>query len=169
MVSNARIRGRINRDNGKEFESIILAACDRYRAEGIADIDKTPEPMSVVQNLGKGKFVAYFAKKAQPDFQGTLAGSGRSICFEAKHTSSDRIEKSAVSSEQEKVLDIKYKMGAECFVLVSFQFMRYYKVPWEIWKDMKNQFGHQYMSETDGAPYLLKHSAGPYIKFLCES
>lgn len=165
LLTNAQIKGIRNHDNGRAFENIILAACERYRIEGKADIDKTPEPMSIIKNMGQGKFMAHFAKKAQPDFQGTLAG-GQSICFEAKHTESAQIQQSAVTDEQAKVLSRKEKLGAECFVLVSFGFKAYYKIPWNVWENMKENFGHKYMKPEEIEKYRLSHSGGPMINFI---
>ena len=62
--------GYLNRKQGGDFEDTINAACAAYRRQGVAIIDKTPEPMRVIQSLGNGKFLAIFTKKAQPDYKG---------------------------------------------------------------------------------------------------
>ena len=165
LVPVYQLQGKVSHDQGAEFENIIQMACDRYREQGIADIEKTPEPTQVIQNNGKGKFTVFFKKKAQPDFQGTLNG-GKSICFEAKHTKNDRIKKDALTAEQSEVLERKSKMGAECFVLVSFGFQSYYKFPWSVWANMKELYGHQYITPEEGAPYKIKNSGGYRIEFL---
>lgn len=103
--------------------------------------------------------MAHYAKKAQPDFQGNLQG-GRSVCFEAKHTDSDRIKQSAVTNEQAAVLDVKEALGALCFVLVSFGFREFYRVPWAVWRDMRAHFGHKYMTPEEGAAYRLPVTMG---------
>lgn len=103
-------------------------ACGYYRAIGLAAIDKTPEPMRVLRPLENGQFVACFAKKAQPDFEGTLS-SGRSVMFEAKTTRTGKIDQSAVTKEQGDYLDAHGAMNALCFVVVSFGDV-YAVVPW---------------------------------------
>ena len=75
-------------------------------------------------------------------------------------------QKRYLSDEQSKVLELKSKMGAECFVLVSFGFQSYYKFPWSVWANMKELYGHQYITPEEGAPYKLKNSGGYRIEFL---
>ena len=41
-------QGSISRATGEGFEAQILTACAYYRAHGIAEIDKTPEPIKVI-------------------------------------------------------------------------------------------------------------------------
>ncbi|WP_343121121.1 Holliday junction resolvase RecU [Intestinimonas butyriciproducens] len=153
------IQGARNRASGAFFEDAILRVCRHYWLSGQAAIDKTPEPMQPIKDLGGGRFVAHYAKKAQPDFQGNLQG-GRSVCFEAKHTDSDRIKQSAVTNEQAAVLDVKEALGALCFVLVSFGFREFYRVPWAVWRDMRAHFGHKYMTPEEGAAYRLPVTMG---------
>lgn len=81
-------QGSISRATGEGFETQILTACAYYRAHGIAEIDKTPEPIKVISGRhqnpsGCWSFEAVFTKQAQPDFQGTLCG-GSSVVFEAR-------------------------------------------------------------------------------------
>ena len=65
-----QIIGLHNKEAGEQFEKLIIAACDFYRDNGIAEIDKTPEPMKALYPIDNGKFVACFTKRAQPDFKG---------------------------------------------------------------------------------------------------
>lgn len=115
-------QGSISRATGEGFEAQILTACAYYRAHGIAEIDKTPEPIKVISGRhqnpsGCWSFEAVFTKQAQPDFQGTLCG-GSSVVFEAKATDKDRIMQSAVTEEQARALESHANMGALAFVLV---------------------------------------------------
>lgn len=161
-----QIRGRQNRANGKIFENLIEASCELYNLRGAAFIEKTPEPMKIVGvfNQLKGIFKAVFEKRAQPDFKGTLAG-GRSVVFDAKETDSDKIQQSAVTSEQEKDLNKHEALGALCFILVSFGFQSFYRVPWTVWKGMRELFGHKSANEKELEKYRVKFIGG-YIKFL---
>ena len=133
------IQGARNRASGAFFEDAILRVCRHYWLSGQA-----------IKDLGGGRFVAHYAKKAQPDFQGNLQG-GRSVCFEAKHTE---------TNEQAAVLDVKEALGALCFVLVSFGFREFYRVPWAVWRDMRAHFGHKYMTPEEGAAYRLPVTMG---------
>ena len=48
------------------------------------------------------------------------------------------------------------KFGAHCFVMVSIGLTKFYRVPWKVWKQMKELFGRKYMTESDLAQYQLK-------------
>lgn len=148
-------RGRANRAQGLAFENIISTACEHYTYHGMAFIEKTPEPMKVLGVIDRQRniFKAAFEKQAQPDYKGTMKG-GRAVAFEAKFTSTDRIQQDAVSEEQWKALNHHEAMGAWCFVLVCLG-LKYYRVPWEKWKTMQQDCGHKYMNAEDLTPYLL--------------
>lgn len=161
----AHLQGKVNRAQGAAFEDIIEASCLQYKLEGEAFIEKTPEPMKVIQVLDRvrGIFKAVYTKAAQPDYKGTMKG-GRSVCFEAKQTSTDRIKQDAVTDDQWDTLDEHEAMGALCFVVVS-QGHRAYRVPWTDWKDMKRLCGHKYMNAQDLEPYQVVYTNG-VIRFL---
>ena len=94
----------VNNAQGHSFEDYIKSACVLYSQQGRAEIEKTPEPFRVTaKNRKDGTFSGRFTAHAQPDFQGTLDG-GRSIVFEAKYTTTDRLKKEAVTEEQAKRL-----------------------------------------------------------------
>lgn len=154
-----QLQGARAKAQGQQFEARLNAAFEYYRAQGIAAIEKTPEPMRVVKNLGNGKFVAFFEKKAQADYSGVLAG-GEAITFEAKYTSTGRLEQSRITPEQSKYLDERYKLCSLCYVLAGFASGRVYRVPWDVWRDMKEWFGRKYVTENDLPGYWLPEMGG---------
>lgn len=161
----AHLQGQVNRAQGSSYEETIEASCVHYDLTGEAFIEKTPEPMKVIQVLdrARGIFKAVFKKPAQPDYKGTMKG-GRAVCFEAKMTSTDRIKQDAVTPDQWEALDKHEAMGALCFVLVGLGH-RHYRVPWEHWKDMRAMKGHKYMDADDLATYEVAYKNG-VIRFL---
>ena len=156
-MNNRQYQGAINRAQGKHFEQYIDLILAYYKERGLAMIEKTPEPMVPCQSLPNGRFVAYFQKKAQPDYKGTLRG-GQSVVFEAKYTSSAKIEESRVSAEQARCLDAHLEMGAICFVLAAFGMTNIYRVPWAVWQTMKAVFGRKYVTPADLAIYKVDGS-----------
>ncbi|WKY45987.1 Holliday junction resolvase RecU [Eubacteriaceae bacterium ES2] len=167
-------RGYRNRAAGQNFERAIMSACLRYKNIGIANIEKTPEPMSVTKPLLKngpnntkkrtGKFEAYFTKKAQPDFKGCMS-TGKAVIFEAKTTDKDRINKDAVKECQFESLDSFWQMGAEVFVLLRFGVENYYRIPWGVWREMEVFYGRKYLKETDIQDCRIEFKNG-YLDFL---
>lgn len=153
-------RGRQSRIMGDHFEGIIAASLKWYEDKGVACIEKTPEPMKPLRAPNRqGQFLACYIKAGQPDFKGTLTG-GRSVVFEAKHTDSDRIEYSRLTDEQAEKLSTHHKLGAAAFVLVSFGLQDFYRIPWEIWRDMKAIYGHKHIKQTELEAYRVQYIAG---------
>lgn len=165
MKVENQIRGARNRASGEYFENYINASCVYYSTNEIAEIEKTPEPMKVIQNLGHGMFKAVFTKTAQPDYKGILS-DGTSIMFDAKHTTADRIEKKALSEDQEESL-LKYsKMNGLAFVLVSINYERVFRIPISVWVNMKAIFGRQYMKVEEMEKYEVHYNPMGVLDFL---
>lgn len=161
----AHIQGKQNRSQGAAFEDTVEASCGYYQRTGEAFIEKTPEPMKPIQAIdrSRGIFKAVYTKAAQPDYKGTLEG-GRSVVFDAKSTTQDRIKQDVVTPEQWDALNTHEAMGAWCFVLVSLG-LGYYRVPWADWKTMRQKCGHKYMNAEDLAQYAVEYRDGA-IRFL---
>lgn len=161
-------QGRRSKYAGERFEGMISAACDYYRGENIADIEKTPEPMRPIKPYGdrrRGQYIAVFVKKAQNDYKGILNG-GRCIAFEAKHTDAEKIEGSAVTERQADLLENYEKMGASCFVLVSFKFEQFFRIPWSVWRDMKEIYGHNHLKRSEISEYEIGLNHLGVLEFL---
>ena len=153
-----RYRNRQSNGFGKNFERFISMACDYYRDNNLADISKVDEPFRVVKLIGNGRFVGQFTRKANPDFEGTLAG-GRSICFECKYTSKDKISHSVVTKRQAAVLDMKYRLDGVVGVCCGIQ-ERYFFVPWDVWKNFDGLFGKKSVSADDLRDFEVSFSHG---------
>ena len=148
-----RARNRKVRIEGTKFEKMLQWACLAYRRDGIAEIAKIPEARRVVGRTGNRSslMICANAGKAHPDFMGTLAPDGKSIVFEAKHTDKNKIQQNAVSEFQDELLTSHQMMGAACFVVVSFQFKEFFRIPYSFWTDMKAQVKRKYLLPTDEA------------------
>ncbi|MCM1439187.1 MAG: Holliday junction resolvase RecU [Roseburia sp.] len=147
-------QGKVNKARGKQFEERLDAAFEYYKTRGSAVVEKTPEPMKPIRSLGKGQFVACYERKAQPDYKGVIKG-GRAVMFEAKFTSTDRMEQDRVRPEQGDYLDRHQALGARCYVLAGFLSGAVYLLPWDDWKSMKQRFGRKYATEADLKPYRV--------------
>ncbi|WP_303997128.1 Holliday junction resolvase RecU [Megamonas hypermegale] len=155
----------INNAQGKIFENQILAACLGYLYDGRACVDKIPEPFGVTKKDYKtGEFSGRFFshKKAQPDFQGTVTG-GRSIVFEAKKTEKNKIALSVLSSNQEKVLERHYRLGAITGVCVCIK-DEFYFVPYALWRLCSEQWDRKYFVPEDLREFKVKFNGA--VNFL---
>jgi len=149
--------GKAAKAKGKRFEARLDASFEYYRQTGFALIEKTPEPMRPTRSVGNGKFLAYYEKKAQPDYKGVIKG-GREIMFEAKYTSSDRMEQSRVLDSQAEYMTKHEALGARCYVIAGFDSGDVYCIPWRVWSTMKKQFGRKYVTEADLDKYRVQQS-----------
>lgn len=149
-----RYQNKLNNAQGHFFESAIKAACVLYSERGRADIDKIPEPFRVLEKSRDGIFKGRFTAHAQPDFQGTLDG-GKSIVFEAKYTTTDRMKRDILTQEQQDALERHAQRGAIAAVCVGIG-NDFFFVPWEIWRDMKAHFGRKYITAIDLAQWQVR-------------
>ncbi len=143
-----QMQGAISKAKGQAFERRLDGAFRHYDEMGFALIEKTPEPLRVTRRLTGGKVEAFFEKRAQPDYKGTIRG-GRAVVFEAKFTSSSRLEQSRVLEEQGRCLDKHQQLGAKCFIIAGYSGGGVYRIPWDVWKAMKERFGRKYITEAD--------------------
>lgn len=153
------LQGERAHASGQRFEDRLNTAFALYRRQGIADIEKTPEPMRVIKRLEGGKFVAVFEKKAQADYSGVLRG-GQAVIFEAKYTSSARMEQGRVTPEQVAFLERRQALGARCWVLAGFGSGNVYRVPWVVWRDMAEIFGRRSVTEKDLRDFVVPVMGG---------
>lgn len=150
-------KGKKNREEGKAFEDILDRTFAYYSARGFAQIDKTPEPFKIIKRLENTRFIGCFSKRAQPDYKGTIKG-GRTVIFEAKHTSTDRLTQDRVNDEQAAYMDRAAALGARCYVLAGFQNGGIYRIPWADWSNMKQKYGRKYVTEKDLQEYRISKS-----------
>ena len=101
-----------------------------------------------------GMFMGRFTAHAQPDFQGTL-DNGRSIVFEAKTTTSDRMNRDVLTTDQQKALESHMNLGAVAAVCVGLE-DEFFFIPWKIWRDMKENYGRKYITANDVEEYQVK-------------
>lgn len=149
---------------GHLFEDLIKMACGHYREKGKAIVEKMPEPFRVLKkDRNRGTALVQFTSHAQPDFIGTLR-NGKTIIFEAKCTLTDRIKQDVITPTQATALENHFKMGAVVGVCVGIK-DNYYFIPWIVWKDMKNTYGHKYMTEAEVEKYKVRFT-GNGVMFL---
>ena len=161
-----QLQGQKSRAMGKLFEERIDASFAYYKAQGFALVEKTPEPIKVLSKPDKNqRFMACFTKSAQPDYKGTIKG-GRTVVFEAKFTwgAAQRINQDAVSrgkngqDGQWEYLDRQNDLGARCYILAGFLSGAVYRVPWDVWRNMKAIYGRKYVTEADLEQYRVGES-----------
>ena len=168
LAAARRFAGKKSKAQGDYFEALIEAGCNFYRDRKVADIEKTPEPMRPIKDLGGGKFIGHYTKAAQADFKGFLFG-GQTVMFEAKHTDTGRMEQDRVTPDQAERLERAVEYGALAFVLCSFGYAGFYRIPWTVWRDMKGIFGHKYITPEEAARFEVRIGGPGVLLFLGEA
>ncbi|SDO99778.1 recombination protein U [Selenomonas ruminantium] len=151
---------RVNNSQGRIMEDMIMGAARMYERDGRLVLHKESEPFRVVKNINRarGRAEVQFTAKAQPDFIGCLKG-GRMIAIEAKYTQKERIKQDAVTETQAAMLEKYHKAGAASFVCCGIGTgfdLRYFLVPWAVWRGMKEAYGHKYATADELASYEVK-------------
>lgn len=164
-MAQRRFQGKLNKAQGAMFEQLIEAGCNYYRQHGIADIEKTPEPMQPIKDLGGGKFIAHYTSTAQADFKGFLMG-GVAVNFEAKYTDTGKMAQDRVTEDQAERLERAHQYGAHAFVLCSFGAIGFYRVPWTVWRDLKAHFGHKYITPQEAERFKVRIGGPGVLLFL---
>jgi recombination protein U len=104
---------------GRGFEELILFACQQYKAQRLAMIEKIHTPWTVIR-AGKEIVSAYPKEKSTVDFAGVIAG-GRAIAFEAKSTENKTsFPFKNIGQEQFEYLDDFHYSGGIAFFLIEF-------------------------------------------------
>lgn len=73
---------------------------------------------------------------------------GRSIVFEAKYTTTDRLKWDVLTQEQRDTLERHARRGALAAVCGGIG-NEFFFVPWTVWRDMKEHFGRKYVTAAD--------------------
>ena len=89
--------------------------------------------------------------------------------FEAKHTDTGRMEQDRVTPDQAERLERAREYGAISFVLCSFGYAGFYRIPWTVWRDMKEIFGHKYITPQEVARFEVRVGGPGVLLFLREA
>lgn len=72
----------------------------------------------------------------------------RTIVFEAKYTTTDRLKWDVLTQEQRDTLERHARRGALAAVCGGIG-NDFFFVPWAVWRDMKEHFGRKYVTAAD--------------------
>lgn len=156
-------QSKVNNHLGGLFEARLKIACDFYRQNQIAKIEKIAEPFKVLKTKRNGRFEGIFTANAEPDFQGTLCG-GYSIVFESKYTTTDTFKLSVLSEKQKESLKKHLELGAYVYVAVGIQ-ERYFFIPFEFLREKEREKKKSFKADDLKEFEVYAHS-GVGIDFL---
>lgn len=82
--------------------------------------------------------------------------------FEAKRTGKDRITRNVLTDTQMDVLEKHNRLGALCGVCINIR-DDFFFIPWNVWRDMKEMYGRQYLKAEDIEEYRVKFDGAVYF------
>ena len=115
---------------GNSFEEIINFTNEKYRAMGLAVVQKIPTPITPVELDTKRRVItlAYFDKQSTVDYVG--AAQGHAICFDAKESSQKSLPIQNIHEHQIEFMRDFNSQGGVAFLLVHMAaFSKYYFLP----------------------------------------
>lgn len=102
-------------------------------ADGIAYVQKVPDPVNIVKNLGRGKVIGQMISSRWVDWGGFVPGV-RALFHESKETGHEKgIYKSIFKPHQLSYLMLAGEQGCISFITVrSTELQQGYAIPWEL-------------------------------------
>lgn len=109
-------------NQGKAWERLLEAWCDRYRVAGMLSWERGNPPVKVLSAIGPdGRFRACWGGDGPPDFGGSFAPNGRAFKFDAKDCDQNRWPLASLEHHQARDLDRADRVGALSFVALRLQ------------------------------------------------
>ena len=116
---------------GSALEELINISNEKYRAQGLALMQKVPTPITPVEIDGQGHItLAYFDQKSTIDYVGVVQGIP--VCFDAKECASETSFPLANVHEHqmEFMRDFEKQDGVAFFLICFTKLDRYYYCPY---------------------------------------
>lgn len=85
--------------------------------------------------------------------------------FKGETVKVESITYNRLTEAQMDAMEAYHEMGVECFILVSFSFCDFYRIPWTEWNDMPMLYGRKYMKRCELEKYRIKEK-GNILYFL---
>ncbi len=151
---------------GSTFEELLNLTNERYRAKGLALIQKIPTPIVPVKFEDKRIKDGYFEQQSTVDYIGLA--QGYALAFDAKETASKSLPLSNIHKHQIAFMGEFVGHKGIAFLLVYFKiFDEYYFLPFEDLKVFWEQQERKSIPyEAFDKEYLVKNKHGFFVHYL---
>jgi recombination protein U len=155
---------------GSTFEEMINLSNERYKAQGLAIVEKIPTPITpvAIDKDSRTITLAYFEKKSTVDYIGAVQGIP--ICFDAKETRQKSFPISNIHRHQIEFMENFVKQKGIAFMLVNFATLNQcYFLPFEDLKPLwqaASSGGKKSISHEDFKQEFLVEQKGGYFRYL---
>lgn len=127
-------KDRRQANKGQALESFIRFANERYRQKGLAVIDKQATEFIPIRDRSGNVCGAKVERKATVDFLGRY--KHYPIAIEAKNSNDTGIRFDRVEQHQFSYMnDFTAEPGTIGLVVLSFNYKRFFVVPWVFWQE----------------------------------
>jgi len=155
---------------GGTFEEMINLTNQRYKAQGLAVVEKIPTPITpvAIDKQSRTITLAYFEKKSTVDYIGAVQGIP--ICFDAKETRQKSFPINNIHRHQMEFMEGFTKQQGIAFMLINFAALGMcYFLPFEVlqplWQAAQAGGKKSISHEAFNPEYLVKQRGG-HFKYL---
>ena len=126
----------------------------------MSEISKYEEQKKKMDGLCEEHDLVYSFRKEEYPITLTLRtvqGTGVQLSM-LEETDGEKLEQSRVGELQADYMNRHQSLGARCYVIAGFRSGKVYKIPWDVWDNMKSNFGRKYVTEKDLEKFLISEA-----------
>lgn len=156
---------------GSTLEDLLNRTNDKYRANGLALIQKIPTPITPIDIDKQSRHItlAYFDQKSTVDYIGAVQGIP--VCFDAKECNSDTFPLANIHEHQVVFMEQFEKQDGISFILIfythrdQFYYLKF-KDLLRFWERAKNGGRKSFRIEELDPDYFLPEVSGVLVPYL---
>lgn len=156
---------------GSTLEDMLNRTNEKYRANGLALIQKIPTPITPIDIDKQSRHItlAYFEQKSTVDYIGAVQGIP--VCFDAKECNSDTFPLANIHEHQVSFMEQFEKQDGISFILISFTHRdQFYYLKFKdllrFWERAKNGGRKSFRIEELDPDYFLPEVSGVLVPYL---
>lgn len=156
---------------GSTLEELINRTNEKYRANGLALIQKMPTPITPIKMDKESRHItlAYFEQKSTVDYIGAVQGIP--VCFDAKECATDTFALANVHEHQVNFMEEFEKQGGVAFILIYYTAKNFlYYLPFcelkKFWDRAANGGRKSFRFEELDIKYEIKQKQGIVVPYL---
>lgn len=156
---------------GSALEELVNRTNEKYRASGLALIQKVPTPITPIKMDKESRHItlAYFEKKSTVDYIGSVQGIP--ICFDAKECAVDTFSLQNIHEHQVLFMEDFEKQKGIAFFLIHYTHRDFmYYLPFRhlkiFWDRAKNGGRKSFRMDELDMHYILPKKSGIFVPYL---
>ena len=156
---------------GSVLEELINRTNEKYRANGLALIQKVPTPITPIKMDKESRHItlAYFEQKSTVDYIGVVQGIP--VCFDAKECATDTFALANIHEHQVIFMEEFEQQGGVSFFLIHYTARDFfYYLPFrdlkKFWTRAEDGGRKSFRFEELNPVYEISHKQGVMVSYL---